>query len=403
MGNLTETEVRNVKSQTKRYLLSDGNKLSLQISTTGAKSWLIRYRRPFTKKTANMSLGEYPAITLKQARKQRDEINELLAKNIDPQDYREKIKIQNEEEINNTFLVYANKWRTHKLETVKPDTINRSYKILERHFLPKLGKMPISKITPVMVVKVLEPLKASGSLETLKKLMCSVNQIMLRAKIEGIIIHNPLLDLTKNYQSPQTQNHLTIAPQELPILMCNIINSNVTKVTRCLFEWQLRTLTRPGEAAKTKWEDIDLSTMLWTIPASQMKMKREHIIPITVQMNVILSVARSLNVGDSEYVFQSRINKKDHVNTQTVNKALKNMGYGGKLVSHGLRALASTSMNEKGFDRDIIESALAHADRDSIRQVYNRAQYIEQKRELLCWWSDAIDQASIVQNTISNI
>lgn len=96
-----------------------------------------------------------------------------------------------------------------------------------------------------MVVKLLEPLKASGSLETLKKLMCSVNQIMLRAKIEGVITHNPLIDLTKAYQSPQTKNHLTTAPQELPALMCNVINSNITKVTRCLFEWQLRTLTRP--------------------------------------------------------------------------------------------------------------------------------------------------------------
>lgn len=140
MGKLTEMEVRKVKSPKKCYLLTDWNKLSLQIGTIGNKSWIIRYYRPFTKKAANIVLCAYRAITLKEAWKQPDKIDGLLAKNIDPQEQREKIKLQNEEDINITFLVYANKWRTHKLETVKPDTINRSYKILVRHVLGTLGK-----------------------------------------------------------------------------------------------------------------------------------------------------------------------------------------------------------------------------------------------------------------------
>ena len=401
MANLTDTQIKLTKPNGKAQAMSDGDKLSFIISPKGNKSWQVRYKRPFLGTTGKISLGKYPAITLKQARKERDKINELLAQDIDPKEYRDNLQAERAEELNNTFLVFAEKWKTLQEEKVKPETIDRAYKILERHFLPILGKVPVTKLTPKMVTPVLAPIKASGSMETIKKLLRSVNQIMRLAKVEGYIQFNPLDDLTQSYSPPVRKNRPTIRPEELPELLQTISNAQIKQSTRCLIEWQLRTLTRPAETAKARWEHIDLKSKLWTIPAEEMKMKRVHKIPITPQMEKILNIAKSLNIGKSVYIFQGRKDPTTHANPSTANVALKRMGYGGKLVAHGLRALASTAMNEQGFNADVIESALAHADKDTIRRAYNRAEYLEDKRKLLCWWSDHIDEASTGQTTIT--
>ena len=402
MANLTDTQIKNSKPKGKAYLLADGDKLNLIISTSGNKSWQVRYKRPLLTTTGKISLGKYPAVSLKQARAERDKINELLAASIDPKDHRSELLIQKTEALNNTFLVFAEKWREEKAKTVLPQTIDGNYKILERHFFPLLGNVPIAKLTPQMVIPLLAPIKARGAIETIKKLLRTVNQIMSFAKHAGYIQFNPLYDLTKNYAPPVRTNRPSILPTELPLLMQSISNANITTVTRCMIEWQLRTLTRPAETAKARWEHIDLDSLIWEIPAEEMKMKRSHKIPITPQMEKILNIAKSLNTPNSIYVFQGRKGANSHANPATVNMALKRMGYGGKLVAHGFRSLASTAMNEQGYNSDVIESALAHVDKNAIRGIYNRAEYLEQKRELLGWWNDNIDQASMGSLAITN-
>ena len=402
MGKLTDTQIKNAPVKEKRYTLSDGDRLGLVIRLNGSKLWEMRYNKPFTKKAANISLGKYPSVSLKQARAKKNEINELLEQDIDPKEHRLKLDNEKNAEYSNTFSVYTDKWIELQSHSLDPETIKRKVDILKRHFLPSLGKVPISKITPKMVSDQLLPLKERGVFETIKKLLTSINQIMRMAKTDGVIDYNPISDLTKNYPTPKTKHHLTIRPDELPKLMSTIVNSNITRVTRCMIEWQIRTLARPGEAATARWEDIDLDAKLWTIPAEKMKMNKEHKVPLPPQLIEILKIAKDLNIGDSEYVFQGR-DLRSHRCKQTANKALRDMGYKDVLVAHGLRALASTALNESElFDKDVIESALSHLDSDAVRRAYNRSEYLKQKETLLCWWSDFIDRASVSKNTIAS-
>lgn len=184
---------------------------------------------------------------------------------------------------------------------------------------------------------------------------------------------------------PKKQNMPTLRPEELPKLMRSLIMSNLSLPTRCLIEWQLLTLVRPAEASGTRWEEIDLEAKLWTVPAERMKAKREHIVPLSPQALEILDIMRPIS-GTREHVFPSRNDPKQAMNSQTANAAIKRIGYGGKLVAHGLRSIASTAMNEHGFNADVIEAALAHSDKNEVRRAYNRATYIEKRKLIMDWW-----------------
>ncbi len=163
--------------------------------------------------------------------------------------------------------------------------------------------------------------------------------------------------------------------------------SNLSVSTRCLIEWQLLTLVRPSEASGARWAEIDLDAKLWTIPAERMKAKREHIVLLSPQALEILDVMKPIS-AHREHVFPSRNDPKQDINSQTANAALKRIGFGGKLVAHGLRSIASTAMNEAGFNADVIEAALAHSDKDEVRRAYNRSIYLPQRIELMNWWGN---------------
>lgn len=165
--------------------------------------------------------------------------------------------------------------------------------------------------------------------------------------------------------------------------------SNLSVQTRCLIEWQLLTLARPSEASGSRWDEIDLEAKLWIIPAERMKAKREHIVPLSPQALEILNVMKPIS-AHREHIFPSRNDPKLPMNSQTANAALKRLGYGRKLVAHGLRSIASTAMNEQGFNSDVIEVALSHIERNEVRKAYNRSLYLKQRQELMNWWGNMV-------------
>jgi len=186
----------------------------------------------------------------------------------------------------------------------------------------------------------------------------------------------------------------TITAQELPEFMQVLSMARIELQTRCVIEWQLLTMTRPSEAVGVKWDEIDFDNDLWVIPAEKMKMRREHTITLNKQAMAILSIMKPIS-GHRGYVFPSmKPPYNTPMNASTANMAIKRMGYKDKLVAHGLRALASTILNEQGFDPNIIEVALAHIDTNSVRRAYNRATYLEQRRIMLNWWGNFVEQAS---------
>lgn len=390
---LTDTEIRQAKPRDKEYSLADGKNLYLRVIPNGGKYWILNYYRPGTGKRANVGLGTYPDLSLAGARKKADELRAVLAEGIDPREHRDDKQREKAEQYANTFEHIARKWLDLKKDKVSDVYYNKIVDRLEKYIFPKMGKTPMHKVSAVSAIEIIQPLASDEKLETVKKICRWLNEIMVYAVNTGVTQSNPLSGIGKAFSAPKVTNLPTLRPDELPTLMYAIQHSNTKLVTRCLIEWQLHTMVRPGEAAGTRWDEIDLDKMEWTIPAERMKKNKPHIVPLSPQALKLLDVLKPIS-GHREYVFPSDHNPRTSANSQSANRALARMGFQGRLVSHGLRALASTTLNEKGFDPDVIEAALAHIDKNSVRAAYNRAQYLERRRKMMDWWSEHIEQCA---------
>lgn len=276
-------------------------------------------------------------------------------------------------------------WFQIKSRSVTEDYAKDIWRSLDKDVFPTIGSIPVQEIKARTIVEALEPIKARGALETVRRLVQRVNEIMIYAVNTGLIDANRASGVGMAFEKPKKQNMSTLRPEELRKLMRSLVMSNLSVPTRCLIEWQLLTLVRPSEASGARWAEIDLDAKLWTIPAERMKAKREHIVPLSPQALDILEVMRPIS-NHREHVFPSRNDPKQPMNSQTANAALKRIGYGGKLVAHGLRSIASTTMNESGLNADVIEAALAHSDKNEVRRAYNRSIYLDKRIELMNWW-----------------
>lgn len=393
---LTNNEILKAKPREKDFTLHDGDGLFLLVKTTGKKLWRFRYQRPNSDSRTNLSLGSYPALTLATARQIRDQHLTTLAQGMDPQQQQELASEQRQIELDSIFSTVAANWFQIKSKSVTEDYAKDIWRSLDKDVFPAIGSIPVQEIKARTIVEALEPIKARGALETVRRLVQRVNEIMIYAVNTGLLDANPASGVGMAFEKPKKQNMPTLRPEELPRLMRSLVMSNLSVATRCLIEWQLLTLVRPSEASGARWAEIDLGAKLWTIPAERMKAKREHIVPLSPQALEILEVMKPIS-AHREHVFPSRNDPKQPMNSQTANAALKRIGYGGKLVAHGLRSIASTTMNEAGFNSDIIESSLAHTDKNEVRRAYNRANYLKQRNDLLAWWGEKIQNASITK------
>jgi len=389
---LTNTEVKQAKPKNKEYNLGDGGGLYLRVKPSGTKLWLFNYFKPFTNKRSNISLGQYPKLSLGKARSLRDEYQSLLADDTDPREYRRDQQAQGKQAHANTFEVVYLKWLQTK-EGMWSDSYRKGLvKGMELHVLPALGPLPIHKINAPDTIKLFEPLAKRRALETVRKLCRWTNEIMVFATNTGLVESNRLAGISKAFQPPTVVNTLTIKPEELPKFLKALGQAGNDIIVKCQILWLLHTMVRPSEGAGTLWDEIDLENRVWEIPAERMKKRRDHVIPLSSQSIEILETMKPIS-QHRDYVFPSRSHAKESINNQSANMAIKRMGYKGKLVAHGLRSLSSTVLNEQEFPHDIIEAALAHVDQNAIRSIYNRAEYLEQRRVMLQWWSDYITAA----------
>ncbi|MER1450564.1 integrase domain-containing protein [Enterobacter hormaechei] len=388
---LTNNEILKAKPREKDFTLHDGDGLFLLVKTSGKKLWRFRYQRPNSASRTNLSLGAYPALTLAAARQIRDQHLSLLAQGIDPQQQQEIVSEQRQIELDSVFSIVAANWFQLKSKSVTPDYAKDIWRSLVKDVFPAIGEIPVQKLKARMIIEALEPIKARGALETVRRLVQRVNEIMIYSVNTGLIDSNPTTGVGMAFEKPKKQNMPTLRPEELPSLMRALAKSNLSISTRYLIEWQLLTLVRPSEASASKWEEIDLAGKLWTIPANRMKAKRPHTVPISQQMIEILEMMKPIS-NHREHIFPSRINPGHPMNSQTANAALKRIGFEGTLVAHGLRSIASTYLNEAGFDADVIEAALAHRDSNQVRSAYNRSTYLEQRISLMDTWGKYVDE-----------
>lgn len=402
---LSVKEIESAKPKEADYVLYDGDGLELLIKSSGSKIWQFRYIRPVTKKRAKKSIGAYPSVTLADARSYRADARVLLAKQIDPQEHQQEQLRSSIEAKTNTFQLVAERWWNVKKTSVTENYAEDIWRSLERDVFPVIGEICITDIKAHTLVKAIQPVQARGALETVRRLCQRINEVMVYAQNTGLIDAVPSVNIGKAFEKPQKKNIPSIRPDQLPELMQTMRTANIGLSTRCLFMWQLLTITRPAEASEARWDEINLEAKEWKIPAARMKMNREHIVPLSDEALAILEMMKPLN-GAREYVFPSRIKPTQSMNSQTVNAALKRAGLGGVLVSHGLRSIASTALNEQGFSPDVIEAALAHVDKNEVRRAYNRSDYLEQRRPMMQWWADfvsAADSGSIIEGGIKGL
>ena len=399
---LSELKIKAAKPIAKDYVLVDGDGLQMRVRINGSKLWNFNYYHPVTKKRINMGLGAYPELSLAQARKMTVGARELLATGIDPKEQRDTLKQAKKAETEHTFQNVATDWYELKKDSVTPAYAEDIWRSLTLHVFPDLGSIPVSAISAPQVINLLRPLETKGSLETVKRLSQRLNEIMIYGVNSGLIHANPLGGIRSAFKKPKKKNMAALAPDELKELMVAIANASIKRTTRCLIEWQLNTMTRPAEAATARWADIDFEKRIWTIPAERMKKRRIHIVPLTDQALALLEAIKPYS-AHREFVFPADRNPRTHCNSQTANMALKRMGFEGRLVSHGMRSMASTILNEHGWDPELIEVALAHVDKDEVRSAYNRADYIERRRPMMAWWSEHIQEAATGNLSVSAI
>ncbi|MFS1161174.1 integrase domain-containing protein [Aeromonas salmonicida] len=398
---LTDSKLRAAKPAEKEYNLGDGSGLSLRVRPDRVRLWLFNYYRPVDKKRANISFGPYPDVSLAAARQKRSDARTLLAQGVDPKVYQQEqtaIKQTEQAANENTFERMAKQWLELKRHDVSEAYAADSWRSLELYVLPFIGAMPIDQIRAPKVIELLRPLEADGKLETVRRLCQRINEILDYSVNHGLLDANPCAAVRKVFKKPAKKHMPTLKPDELSLLMTDIANGRLDPTTRRQIEWSLHTLVRPGESAGTRWDEIDFENKVWNIPAERMKMDRPHRIPLTRQALALLQYMKPIS-GHRPFVFPGRRDPLGHVNEQSANAALKRLGYGGRLVAHGLRSLGSTTLNEQGFNPDAIEAALSHADENEIRRAYNRSDYFEQRVKMMQWWSDHIEQAS--QGSIS--
>ena len=336
-----------------------------------------------------MGPGAFPALSL--ARGLRADYLALLANGIDPQIQAETAEEEQQIAQDSILSTVTANWFQLKSKSVTPDYAKDIWRSLEKDVFPAIGEIPIQQIKARTLVEALEPIKARGALETVRRLVQCINEIIIYAVNTGLIDANPASVIGMAFEKPKKQNMPTLRPEELPKLMRSLVMSNLSVPTRCLIEWQLLSLVRPSEASGARWAEIDLNAKLWTIPAERMKAKREHIVPLSPQAIEILEIMKPIS-AHRKFIFPSRNDHNKPMNSQTANAALKRIGYAGKLVAHGLRSIASTAMNEEGFNPDVIEAALSHNDKNEVRRAYNRSTYLEQRKQLAVWWGDFVSK-----------
>ncbi|EGG93314.1 Phage integrase [gamma proteobacterium IMCC1989] len=398
---LSSKQVQQAKAKEKEYNLADGGGLALRIKPNETKSWIFNYTKPYTKKRANISFGLFPDLSLANARRERDKYRELLAQDIDPKEYREQEAEKQREAIDNTLENIARRWLSVKKSKITSNYADDIWNSLQLHIFPHIGRHPIHKITARLAIQTVEPVAAKGSLETVKRLCQRLNEIMVYAVNNDILGSNTLSGISSTFQAPKKRHMPALRPDELPELMQTLTTANIKLTTRCLIEWQLHTMVRPSEAAGTRWAELDIDNQVWNIPAERMKKDRPHRIPLTSQTLALIEVMRPIS-GDREYLFPADRDYRKHANEQTANAALKRMGFTGRLVAHGLRSIASTTLNEQAFDADIIEAALAHSDNNEVRRAYNRAEYLKRRSIMMAWWSEHIEKAAQGNMSLAN-
>lgn len=384
---LSDLAVRAAKPGEKPFKVTDGQGLYLLVNPNGSRWWRWDYRRPEGNRNT-LSLGVYPDVSLKQARERRDEARRLLADGIDPGAKRQAEKIAQSD----SFEAVAREWFAKFSPNWAPSHSSKIITRLEKDILPWVGSRPVSAITAPELLTCLRRIESRGALDTAHRAHQNCGQVFRYAVATGRAERDPSSDL-RGALPPATHVHYAsiTEPEKIGALLRAIDGYDGTFVSRCALRLAPLVFVRPGELRAAKWAEFDLEKGEWRIPASRMKARVMHIVPLSSQALEILRELKPLS-ANSEYLFPSVRSPKKPISDNTLNAALRRLGYTtDEVTTHGFRSMASTLLNEQGWSRDAIERQLAHGERDEVRAAYNYAQYLPERRKMMQAWADYLD------------
>jgi integrase len=369
--------------------LHDGDGLYLWVYRDGRKYWRMRYWQAGKEKS--LSIGVYPKVTLSDARKKREELRKQLEADLDPSAERKATNLRKKLSAENSFAAVALEWYNKQLHTWVPHHADDVKRRLESNIFPVLGKRPLDQIEAPELLQAIRKIEARGSYDLAHRVLQVCGQVFRYGIATGRCTRNLSADLRGALTPHVKQHQAAVRSEELPDLLRAIAKYDEIgdKQTRLALQLLAQTFVRTSELIGAEWGELDLDNALWIIPAGRMKMRTEHVVPLTRQGLAILTELKAIS-GGSRYVFPGR-NRDKPISNNTMLFALYRLGYKGKMTGHGFRAVASTILNEAGFKPDVIERQLAHCERNAVRGAYNRAEYLPERERMMQHWADYLD------------
>ena len=389
---LSDPECRNSATKgTAIRKLHDGGGLYLWVYEDGRKYWRLRYKIAGREKS--LSLGVYPQTSLKEARRRRDDERRQLDNNLDPSALRRAAKVRRQLAADNSFEVVAREWHAKRVKTWVKGHADDVLRRLEMNAFKSLGSRPISEIDAPELLAAMRKMEARGAHDLAHRVLQVCGQVFRYGIATGRCSRNLAADLRGALTPHKAKHQSAVSPKDFPELLCAIDGYEKIgdKQTRLALELLALTFTRTNELIGAEWSEFDLDAAIWIVPAGRMKMKAEHLVPLSSQVLALLSDLKQIG-GGSRFLFPGRSRDKP-ISNNTLLFALYRLGFKGKMTGHGFRAVASTILNEMGkFRPDVIERQLAHAESNEVRGAYNRAEYLPERKKMMQAWANHLDR-----------
>lgn len=400
---LTDLQIRNAKPEAKRYKLSDGAGMFLEVNPTGSKIWRMSYTQ--ANGTANcLSFGAYPAVSLAMARDKRAKAKEQIAKGTDPAQARRVAKRQSNIAASNTFEAITREWHANKADSWKETTAKNVLHRLEKDIIPLIGKFPITDIKAPLMLDALRQIEKRGALEMARRCAQFCSQVFRYAIATGRAEVDPVPNLRGALKVRAKGHHAAITPDELPEFLRLLTKHEYSMhmQTRIMIRLMMMVFVRTSELTETPWSEIDFANKVWIIKWHRMKMGKRKINPRRVDHHVHLprqgwEMLRELQTltGGNEYLFPNRNDRTRATSNWAILAALKRMGYSGRMTGHGFRSLAMGVLKERlGYRHEVVDRQLAHLSGDTYGEAYDRAQFLEERKVMMQDYADYLDQVA---------
>lgn len=392
---LSDALCKNSKPKEKPYKLADARGLFLLVMPTGSKLWRYKYR--YFKKEKVLSLGAYPEVTLKEAREKHFKAHKMVSEGGDPSAEKRDFRQKQSENAANTFELAAREWMKHNETIWSANHANTVLRRMEQDVFPLLGHLPIRDISPKQLLNVIRKIEERSAFEMARRALQMSGQVFRFAIINDRADRDPSQDLKGALRPYKKTHYAAMDFRELPNFLEKFDRNEarVFPTTRYAIELLMLTFVRTGELIKAQWNEFDLERAIWVVPACRMKMRKDHIVPLSSQAVEILKSLKSLHANRT-YVFPSQRNPRSHMSNNAILVALDRMGYRGQHTGHGFRALAMTAIKERlGYRHEVIDRQLAHSQRNQVVAAYDRAEFLDERKVMMQQWADLIDSLRV--------